>query len=124
LPDSAVDFGEYPVARKLVVSMDPELEILKGSSKEFLGDGAIRRDLRSRAVFVKLLLEQTHVAQLTVALENMPDPGRLRIVLLSFAQFEREVTGERIRDKIAASKRKGYEVRERQLSVASGDRAG
>src|ERR1700730_14593054 len=48
-------------------------------------------------------------------------------VLLSFAQFEREVTGERIRDKIAASKRKGmwmgvlfplgYEVRERQLAV-------
>jgi DNA invertase Pin-like site-specific DNA recombinase len=28
-------------------------------------------------------------------------------VLLSFAQFEREVTGERIRDKIAASKQKG-----------------
>ena len=28
-------------------------------------------------------------------------------VLLSFAQFEREVTGERIRDKIAASKKKG-----------------
>src|ERR1700722_2162912 len=35
--------------------------------------------------------------------------GRLTLnVLLSFAQFEREVTGERIRDKIAASKRKGY----------------
>jgi hypothetical protein len=34
--------------------------------------------------------------------------GRLMLnVLLSFAQFEREVTGERIRDKIAASKRKG-----------------
>src|ERR1700724_3032599 len=34
--------------------------------------------------------------------------GRLTVnVLLSFAQFEREVTGERIRDKIAASKRKG-----------------
>ena len=54
--------------------------------------------------------------------------GRLTLnVLLSFAQFEREVTGERIRDKIAASKRKGmwmgglvplgYEVRERQLLV-------
>jgi len=28
-------------------------------------------------------------------------------VLLSFAQFEREVTGERIRDKVAASKKKG-----------------
>jgi hypothetical protein len=34
--------------------------------------------------------------------------GRLTLnVLLSFAQFEREVTGERIRDKIAASKAKG-----------------
>src|ERR1700724_2182201 len=34
--------------------------------------------------------------------------GRLTLnVLLSFAQFEREVTGERVRDKIAASKRKG-----------------
>ena len=54
--------------------------------------------------------------------------GRLTLnVLLSFAQFEREVTGERIRDKIAASKRKGmwmgglvplgYEVRERQLAI-------
>jgi site-specific DNA recombinase len=48
-------------------------------------------------------------------------------VLLSFAQFEREVTGERIRDKIAASKKKGlwvggvvplgYEVNDRKLIV-------
>ncbi len=54
--------------------------------------------------------------------------GRLTLnVLLSFAQFEREVTGERIRDKIAASKRKGmwmggvtplgYEVKDRKLVV-------
>jgi DNA invertase Pin-like site-specific DNA recombinase len=54
--------------------------------------------------------------------------GRLTLnVLLSFAQFEREVTSERIRDKIAASKRKGmwmggraplgYEVRYRKLQV-------
>jgi hypothetical protein len=54
--------------------------------------------------------------------------GRLTLnVLLSFAQFEREVTGERIRDKIAASKRKGmwmggvvplgYAVRDRKLIV-------
>jgi hypothetical protein len=54
--------------------------------------------------------------------------GRLTLnMLLSFAQFEREVTGERISDKIAASKRKGmwmggsvplgYEVRERKLVV-------
>ena len=54
--------------------------------------------------------------------------GRLTLnVLLSFAQFEREVTGERIRDKIAASKRKGmwmggvpplgYDVDDRRLVV-------
>jgi DNA invertase Pin-like site-specific DNA recombinase len=54
--------------------------------------------------------------------------GRLTVnVLLSFAQFEREVTGERIRDKIVASKRKGmwmggvppvgYDVKERRLVV-------
>jgi site-specific DNA recombinase len=54
--------------------------------------------------------------------------GRLTLnMLLSFAQFEREVTGERIRDKIAASKRKGlwmggvpplgYDVRDKKLIV-------
>jgi DNA invertase Pin-like site-specific DNA recombinase len=37
-----------------------------------------------------------------IVLCRFPEP-----VLLSFAQFEREVTSERIRDKIAASKRKG-----------------
>src|SRR2546421_11112883 len=54
--------------------------------------------------------------------------GRLTLnVLLSFAQFEREVTSERIRDKIAASKRKGlwvggmaplgYETKNRKITV-------
>jgi site-specific DNA recombinase len=54
--------------------------------------------------------------------------GRLTLnVLLSFAQFEREVTGERIRDKIAASKKKGiwvggvvplgYQLRDRKLLI-------
>jgi site-specific DNA recombinase len=54
--------------------------------------------------------------------------GRLtRNVLLSFAQFEREVTSERIRDKIAASKRKGlwfggmaplgYDTKGRKITV-------
>ena len=54
--------------------------------------------------------------------------GRLTLnVLLSFAQFEREVAGERIRDKIAASKKKGmwmgglpslgYDVQNRKLVV-------
>lgn len=54
--------------------------------------------------------------------------GRLTLnVLLSFAQFEREVTGERIRDKIAASKKKGmwmggrlplgYDLKDRKLGA-------
>src|SRR5207244_9168742 len=58
--------------------------------------------------------------------------GRLMLnVLLSFAQFEREVIGERIRDKITASKRKGmwmggvppigYEVRARKLVIVEAD---
>jgi len=58
--------------------------------------------------------------------------GRLTLnVLLSFAQFEREVTGERIRDKIAASKARGmwmggpaplgYDVSERRLMVNAGE---
>jgi site-specific DNA recombinase len=58
--------------------------------------------------------------------------GRLMLnVLLSFAQFEREITGERIRDKIAASKKKGmwmggnvpmgYDVKDRQLLINEAD---
>ena len=64
----------------------------------------------------------------TQAFNTTTSMGRLTLnVLLSFAQFEREVTGERIRDKIAASKKKGmwmggsvpmgYEVKERKLVV-------
>src|SRR5205085_7147844 len=58
--------------------------------------------------------------------------GRLTLnMLLSFAQFEREVIGERIRDKFAASRRKGmwmggwaplgYEVRDRKLLIHKED---
>jgi DNA invertase Pin-like site-specific DNA recombinase len=44
----------------------------------------------------------------TQAFNTTTSMGRLTLnVLLSFAQFEREVTGERIRDKVAASKKKG-----------------
>ena len=64
----------------------------------------------------------------TQAFNTTSSMGRLTLnVLLSFAQFEREVTAERIRDKIAASKRKGmwmgglpplgYDVRDRALVV-------
>jgi site-specific DNA recombinase len=64
----------------------------------------------------------------TQAFNTTTSMGRLTLnVLLSFAQFEREVTGERIRDKIAASKKKGmwmggqpslgYDVRDRKLVI-------
>src|SRR3954465_9026187 len=64
----------------------------------------------------------------TQAFNTTTSMGRLTLnVLLSFAQFEREVTGERIRDKIAASKKKGmwmggfvplgYDAAGRQLSI-------
>jgi site-specific DNA recombinase len=64
----------------------------------------------------------------TQAFNTTTSMGRLTLnVLLSFAQFEREVTGERIRDKIAASKAKGmwmggnvpfgYDVTDRRLVV-------
>lgn len=65
---------------------------------------------------------------ITQSFNTTTSMGRLTLnMLLSFAQFEREVTGERIRDKIAASKKRGlwmggpvplgYEVRERKLVV-------
>ena len=65
---------------------------------------------------------------ITQSFNTTTSMGRLTLnMLLSFAQFEREVTGERIRDKIAASKRKGiwmggpvplgYDVRDRKLVV-------
>lgn len=65
---------------------------------------------------------------ITQSFNTTTSMGRLTLnMLLSFAQFEREVTGERIRDKIAASKKKGlwmggvvplgYDVRDRRLVV-------
>ena len=67
---------------------------------------------RSLADFARLveLFEQRDVSfvSITQHFNTSSSMGRLTLnVLLSFAQFEREVTGERIRDKIAASKRKG-----------------
>ncbi len=70
----------------------------------------------------------------TQAFNTTTSMGRLTLnVLLSFAQFEREVTGERIRDKIAASKRKGmwmggivplgYQTQGRQLVIAEAEAA-
>src|SRR3954470_21801955 len=75
----------------------------------------VDRLTRSLADFAKLveLFDQHGVSfvSVTQAFNTTSSMGRLTLnVLLSFAQFEREVTAERIRDKIAASKRKGLWV--------------
>lgn len=87
---------------------------------------------RSLADFAKLIelfdAHKVSFVSVTQQFNTTNSMGRLTLnILLSFAQFEREVIGERIRDKFAASKRKGmwmggvtpmgYEVRDRQLHV-------
>jgi site-specific DNA recombinase len=72
----------------------------------------VDRLTRSLADFAKIVerfdASQVSFVSVTQQFNTTTSMGRLTLnVLLSFAQFEREVTGERIRDKIAASKRKG-----------------
>lgn len=92
----------------------------------------IDRLTRSLMDFAKLVevfdAHEVTFVSITQSFNTTTSMGRLTLnVLLSFAQFEREVAGERIRDKIAASKRKGmwmggtiplgYDVSNRQLIV-------
>jgi DNA invertase Pin-like site-specific DNA recombinase len=69
----------------------------------------LTRSLNDFAKIVELLDKQgASFVSVTQSFNTTTSMGRLTLnVLLSFAQFEREVTGERIRDKIAASKKKG-----------------
>jgi DNA invertase Pin-like site-specific DNA recombinase len=90
----------------------------------------VDRLTRSLADFAKIVeaLDARGVSFVSVTQQfnTSTSMGRLTLnVLLSFAQFEREVTGERIRDKIAASKKKGiwmggpvplgYDLKDRRL---------
>jgi site-specific DNA recombinase len=92
----------------------------------------VDRLTRSLADFAKLVetfdAHGVSFVSVTQSFNTTTSMGRLTLnVLLSFAQFEREVTGERIRDKIAASKRKGmwmggvvplgYRVEDRALHI-------
>src|SRR5947209_18512228 len=92
----------------------------------------VDRLTRSLADFAKIVeaLDSRRVSFVSVTQQfnTTTSMGRLTLnILLSFAQFEREVTGERIRDKIAASKRKGmwmggrvplgYDLKDRRLLV-------
>ena len=92
----------------------------------------VDRLTRSLADFAKMVelfdSQAVSFVAVTQQFNTTTSMGRLTLnVLLSFAQFEREVTGERIRDKIAASKRKGmwmggttalgYDVSDRRLVI-------
>jgi site-specific DNA recombinase len=92
----------------------------------------VDRLTRSLADFARLVelfdTQAVSFVSVTQQFNTTNSMGRLTLnVLLSFAQFEREVTGERIRDKIAASKKKGmwmggnvplgYDAEERTLVI-------
>jgi len=92
----------------------------------------VDRLTRSLADFAKIVevfdAKGVSFVSVTQQFNTTTSMGRLTLnMLLSFAQFEREVTGERIRDKIAASKKRGmwmggpaplgYDVKEKKLVV-------
>jgi site-specific DNA recombinase len=92
----------------------------------------VDRLTRSLSDFAKIVevfdKREVSFVSVTQQFNTTSSMGRLTLnILLSFAQFEREVTGERIRDKIAASKKKGmwmggfpslgYDVKDRKLIV-------
>ena len=114
----------------------PALQALLGAVRERQIDVIVvykvDRLTRSLADFAKLVeLFDAHgvsFISITQSFNTTTSMGRLTLnMLLSFAQFEREVTGERIRDKIAASKKKGlwvggvvplgYKVVDRKLMI-------
>ena len=114
----------------------PALERLLGDIEEDLIDTIVvyKVDRLSRALsdFAKLVeifdRHEISFVSVTQQFNTTSSMGRLTLnVLLSFAQFEREVTGERIRDKIAAAKKKGlwmggnpplgYDVKNKELVV-------
>ncbi len=116
---------ERPALKKL-------LEDIKAGLIQTIVVYKIDRLTRSLFDFAKLveILDQHNVSfvSITQSFNTTTSMGRLTLnVLLSFAQFEREVTGERIRDKIAASKVKGmwmgaaapigYRISGRQLEI-------
>lgn len=108
------------------------LDDVKSGKVDIIVVYKVDRLTRSLADFAKIveILDENEASfvSVTQSFNTTNSMGRLTLnVLLSFAQFEREVTGERIRDKVAASKKKGmwmgggvpygYDVEERQLAI-------
>ena len=96
---------ERPALQKL-------LEDVKARKIDVIVVYKVDRLTRSLADFAKLVelfdAHRVSFISVTQAFNTTTSMGRLTLnMLLSFAQFKREITGERIRDKVAASKRKG-----------------
>jgi site-specific DNA recombinase len=108
------------------------LDDVKAGKVDVIVVDKLDRLTRSLADFAKIveILDENEASfvSVTQSFNTTTSMGGLTLnVLLSFAQFEREVTGERIRDKVAASKKKGmwlgggvpfgYDVVEHQLVI-------
>src|ERR1700710_2105988 len=112
---SRYDDGGYSGGSTDRPDLQKLLDDIRGRKLDVIVVYKVDRLTRSLADFAKLveLFDAHGVAFVSVTQQfnTTTSMGRLTLnVLLSFAQFEREVTSERIRDKIAASKRKGLWV--------------
>ena len=108
----AYDDGGYSGGSMQRPSLQTLLEDVRARKLDVIVVYKVDRLTRSLADFAKLveLFDANDVSfvSVTQSFNTTSSMGRLTLnVLLSFAQFEREVTGERIRDKFAASKKKG-----------------
>ncbi|WNM63156.1 recombinase family protein [Candidatus Nitrospira neomarina] len=132
LVDTVYDDGGYSGATLDRPALQQLLADIRAQRIQVVVVYKVDRLTRSLGDFAQLiaLFDQHDVAfaSVTQQFQTTTSMGRLVLnVLLSFAQFEREVTGERIRDKIAASKKKGwwmgglpplgYDVQDRQLII-------
>jgi DNA invertase Pin-like site-specific DNA recombinase len=131
VPD-AFDDGGYSGGSLDRPALQSLLSAIDAGRVEIVVVYKIDRLTRSLADFAKLVerfdARSVSFVSVTQAFNTTNSMGRLTLnVLLSFAQFEREVTAERIRDKIAASRAKGlwmgggvplgYSARDRQLHI-------
>lgn len=110
--DTRYDDGGFSGGNLTRPALQRLLADIKAGEVDLVVVYKIDRLTRSLMDFSKLVevfdQHQTSFVSVTQHFNTTSSMGRLTLnVLLSFAQFEREVTGERIRDKVAASKRKG-----------------
>jgi len=114
IPDH-FDDGAFSGASLVRPALQSLLDDVRGRKIDIIVVYKVDRLTRSLADFAKLVeLFDAHdvsFVSVTQSFNTTSSMGRLTLnVLLSFAQFEREVIGERVRDKIAASKRRGIWV--------------